>query len=127
LLSLAQGGEPVRSPASWLLQIAHSKLIDSVRRGRVEEIARTQLHFEPIALDDDELLRIDQLTNSGDDLLNAARRELPADQWQALRARVIDEHDYPEIARSLSCSELVVRKRVSRALKRLRLTLREAP
>jgi RNA polymerase sigma factor (sigma-70 family) len=127
LVSLAQGVEPVRSPASWLLQIAHNKLIDSVRRGRVEETARAQLHFEPIALDDDDLLRIQQLTDTGEDLLNAARRELPSEQWEALRARVIDERDYPDIARSLSCSELVVRKRVSRALQRLRLTLREAP
>jgi len=45
---------------------------------------------------------------------------LPADQLQALRARVIDEREYDEIARDLDCSEAVVRKRVSRALSTLR-------
>ena len=37
-----------------------------------------------------------------------------------MQARVIDELDYDEIATALSCSELVVRKRVSRGLAQLR-------
>jgi RNA polymerase sigma-70 factor (ECF subfamily) len=45
---------------------------------------------------------------------------LGADQLAALRARVIDETDYATIARELRTSEAVVRKRVSRALARLR-------
>jgi len=40
-----------------------------------------------------------------------------------LLARIVDERDYPEIAESLECSELVVRKRVSRALEALRASL----
>lgn len=39
-----------------------------------------------------------------------------------LRARVLDERGYAEIARELACSAAVVRKRVSRAI----ATLREA-
>jgi DNA-directed RNA polymerase specialized sigma24 family protein len=38
----------------------------------------------------------------------------------AVRARVIDEDAYPDIAERLRCSEQVVRKRVSRGLARLR-------
>ncbi|MGO9763978.1 MAG: sigma factor-like helix-turn-helix DNA-binding protein [Solirubrobacteraceae bacterium] len=38
----------------------------------------------------------------------------------ALRARILDERDYAQIARELRCSEAVVRKRVSRALRTLR-------
>lgn len=34
------------------------------------------------------------------------------DERRAVRARVIDERDYGEIARSLGCSEMVIRKRV---------------
>ncbi len=45
---------------------------------------------------------------------------LPAEQRDAIRARVLDERDYGEIARELRTSELVIRKRVSRGLAELR-------
>jgi RNA polymerase sigma-70 factor (ECF subfamily) len=51
---------------------------------------------------------------------------LSADQLRALTARVLDERDYPAIARQLECSEAVVRKRVSRALKTLREAIEES-
>ena len=47
-------------------------------------------------------------------------RALPADQRAAVRARVIDGLDYSEAADVLGCSEMVVRQRVSRGLRRLR-------
>ena len=51
----------------------------------------------------------------------AARREsLPADQRDAVQARIVEERPYPEIARELRTSEMVVRKRVSRGLATLR-------
>jgi RNA polymerase sigma-70 factor (ECF subfamily) len=49
--------------------------------------------------------------------------DLPAGERAAVSARVIEERDYGEIARSLGCSEMVVRKRVSRGLARLRAGL----
>jgi RNA polymerase sigma-70 factor (ECF subfamily) len=45
---------------------------------------------------------------------------LPAEQRDAVRERVLEERDYPEIAARLRCSEQVVRKRVSRGLTALR-------
>jgi RNA polymerase sigma-70 factor (ECF subfamily) len=51
--------------------------------------------------------------------------ELPDDQQAAVKARVIDERDYPEIAKDLRCSEAVVRKRVSRGLGTIRARLEE--
>jgi RNA polymerase sigma-70 factor (ECF subfamily) len=50
---------------------------------------------------------------------------LPAAQRKAIVAHVLDERDYPEIARELRCSEAVVRKRVSRGLATLRAQLEE--
>jgi DNA-directed RNA polymerase specialized sigma24 family protein len=41
----------------------------------------------------------------------------------AVEARVLEERDYSDIARDLSCSEAVVRQRVSRGLARLRRQL----
>jgi RNA polymerase sigma-70 factor (ECF subfamily) len=54
------------------------------------------------------------------DMLLGLAEELPADQFDALRARVIDERGYEEIALGLECSSAVVRKRVSRAISTLR-------
>ena len=49
--------------------------------------------------------------------------ELPVDERAAVHARVIEERPYGDIARALGCSEMVVRKRVSRGLARLRAEL----
>ncbi len=53
----------------------------------------------------------------------AALERLPDDQREAVRARVLDERSYPDIAGELDTSELVVRKRVSRGLSNLRAEL----
>jgi RNA polymerase sigma factor (sigma-70 family) len=108
-----------REPVAWLMTIAHNKLIDSVRRGRVERAARERLALEPLALDDEDLERIEELVDATD--VEATLLELlSAQQLDALRARILDERDYAQIARELRCSEAVVRKRVSRALRTLR-------
>jgi RNA polymerase sigma-70 factor, ECF subfamily len=108
-------------PVAWLMTISRNVMIDSLRRGRVEQAARKRLAIEPIRVDDDDLARIEELVSSMD-LEAQLESLLTPDQARALRARILDEADYPEIAGELRCSEAVVRKRVSRALK----TLREA-
>jgi RNA polymerase sigma-70 factor, ECF subfamily len=107
------------SPVAWLLGTARHLLIDSYRRGRVEATARTRLAMQPLVLDDSDLQRILDIS-AETDIIAELSRVLPEDQVVALRARVLDEHDYPRIARELRCSEAVVRKRVSRALQTLR-------
>jgi RNA polymerase sigma factor (sigma-70 family) len=114
-----------RSPVAWLLGTARHLLIDSYRQGRVEAAARERLQMQPLLLDDRDLQRIEEISAETDVLAELAAI-LPADQLSALRARVIDEWDYGTIARELSCSEAVVRKRVSRALKTLRNSTLEA-
>jgi RNA polymerase sigma-70 factor (ECF subfamily) len=110
----------VETPAAWLFGIARNKMIDSERRGRVDAEARKMLELEPLVLDDRDIARIDEL--GADDAILCA---LPADLSDAVRARVVDELDYDEIARTLDCSEQVVRKRVSRGLTKLRTRLQE--
>ena len=51
--------------------------------------------------------------------------QLPASERDAVRARVVEERSYSEIAGELRCSEMVVRKRVSRGLARVRQALNE--
>ena len=121
--------KPRREPAvAWLFTIARRKLIDSWRRGRVEEAARRKLGLEPIELDDDDLARIDALVDQQRDAnpLTELMHQLPSDQREALRLRVLDERDYEDIARELRCSEAVVRQRVSRATRALRSMRNEA-
>ncbi|HXR29130.1 MAG TPA: RNA polymerase sigma factor [Solirubrobacteraceae bacterium] len=113
------------SPIAWLLGTARHLLIDSYRRGRVEAAARTQLAMQPLVLDDGDLRRIEEISAETDILAELAA-VLPPEQFAALRARVIDESDYATIARELRCSEAVVRKRVSRALRTLRTANPEA-
>jgi RNA polymerase sigma factor (sigma-70 family) len=117
--------EEIEVPAAWLLGIARNKLFESYRRGRIEAAARERLGLEPLILDDADMALVEELSES--DVVNALADLLPPDQLEALRARVIDERDYEEIARDLDCSEAVVRKRVSRALRTLRARAGEGP
>jgi RNA polymerase sigma-70 factor (ECF subfamily) len=107
------------SAAGWLLGIARNVLGHSLRHGAVDVRARRRLGVSALAVEDDDLARVLELADahgSAEGMLAI----LPADERAAVRARVVDERDYREIARSLGCSELVVRKRVSRGLARLR-------
>jgi RNA polymerase sigma-70 factor (ECF subfamily) len=107
------------SAAPWLLAIARNTLIDSYRRGKVESAARARLALEPMPIGDSDVEQVLRIAAETDLLLRLSE-ELPADQFDALRARVIDGRGYEEIARELACSAAVVRKRVSRAIATLR-------
>ena len=110
-------------PRGWLTGIARHVFADSVRRGRVQDAARRRLGLERLQIDDEAIARIEELT--GDAAL-AALEGLPEDQRAAVRARVLGEADYDELARTLGCSPSVVRQRVSRGLRALRERLQES-
>ena len=61
----------------------------------------------------------------GDAIVEAWLAQLPSHEAAALRARVLDEREYAEIASDLRVSEAVIRQRVSRGLGRLRRRLSE--
>ncbi|MGO8905091.1 MAG: RNA polymerase sigma factor [Solirubrobacteraceae bacterium] len=120
LLALAdQPPEIDGSAAPWLLAIARNAMVDSFRRGTVESAARRRLALEPVQIDESDIDRVLRVA-AETDLLIALAEELPTDQFDALRARVLDEQGYEQIARRLRCSEAVARKRVSRAIGALR-------
>ena len=56
----------------------------------------------------------------GDDVAADLIENLPADQRDAIRAHVLEDRDYADIASSQRLSEATVRKRVSRGLRVLR-------
>lgn len=115
------------SAAAWLFTIARNTLLTSIRRGRVEEQARRRLEtWEPVLLHEIDLDAIVALESDGPALM-AALEQLPDRQREAVRARVLDERPYEEIAEQLACSEMVVRKTVSRGLKALREQMKDQP
>jgi RNA polymerase sigma factor (sigma-70 family) len=111
------------SAAAWVLGIARNKLRVSRRRRRIEDRARRRLGYEPVALDDADLERVERLADEG--AASALLEALPEHEREAVRRRVLDEQDYDQIAGALRCSEMVARKRVSRGLARLRNQIEE--
>ena len=109
------GGAPA---VAWLFGIARNVLGRSAERRRVESRARAKLRMPPLILEDETLAALERI-HAGQ-LLENALTYLPAEQAQAVRARIVDERDYDDIARELRTSEAVVRKRVSRGLGALR-------
>jgi RNA polymerase sigma-70 factor (ECF subfamily) len=124
-LETADRYDAERGPArAWLFTIARNKLVDSIRRGRVEESARRRLGMPPLLLTDEDLERVDEIAGRERGLgVERLVEDLPPDQREAVLARVVDERDYAEIAAELRCSEAVVRQRVSRGLAALRRRL----
>ena len=112
-----------REPAAaWLFGIARNILAMSRRRGRVEQRARTRLRLPPVVLSDEVLERVEALDATA---LGFVDGLTPA-QSEAVRARIVDEREYADIAKDLRCSEAVVRKRVSRGLASLRDRMEES-
>lgn len=109
---------PDEGPAvAWLLGIARHKLLRSIEKGRVEERARRKLGAPRLELLDERLERVDRLGSRSVDELLAQLRPREA---EAVRARVLEELSYPELAERMQCSTLVARKHVSRGLLTLR-------
>lgn len=113
------------SGRGWLFGIARHELADTWERGRVEDRARRRLGIEPLALTDEMLERIEDLSSAAGQQAVRLLEDLPEDQRLAVHGRVIEERDYQELAQTLLCSESVVRQRVSRGLRALRRRLEQ--
>jgi RNA polymerase sigma factor (sigma-70 family) len=123
-LEAAPRYEPRPDPArGWLYGIAWNKLHEAQRRGAADDTTRRRLGMDPIVLTDEGIERIEQLGGPGAALTLLG--QLPAEQGAAVRARVLDERPYEEIARELGCSESVVRQRVSRGMRTIKAKLQE--
>ena len=120
-----RGSAPTAAP--WLFGIARNKMLDAFRRRRVEDSARRRLGMEAITIADGDLLELEARLDLAqhEQWLREALASLPADQRAALLARVVDERDYAEIASEVSCSQALIRQRVSRGLAALRAQFSE--
>ncbi|HEX3802741.1 MAG TPA: RNA polymerase sigma factor [Solirubrobacteraceae bacterium] len=123
LVSAARYEPTHDSAVGWLLGIARNVLGHSVRRGQVDARARERLGASSLTVEDEDLAVVLEIADGQDGAADDLLAELPVDERAAVRARVIEERAYGEIARALGCSEMVARKRVSRGLARLRAEL----
>ncbi len=93
------GYDPARGQANaWLYGIAQNKLLESLRHRRVQNEARARLDLEPLALSDADLEEVTELGRGGEPVLELLA-DLPLDQRRAVRAHVVEERSYAEIAR----------------------------
>ena len=115
-----------RTAAAWLFTIANHVLSKSRRRGRVDASARRRLGLEEAIRFEAGELGAAEIAVSDDSWALELLERLPADQREAVRARILDDRSYGDIAGELDTSEMVVRKRVSRGLRRLRAELERA-
>jgi RNA polymerase sigma-70 factor (ECF subfamily) len=108
---------------AWLYGIARHKLLDAQRRGHAEDRARRRLAIPRLELTDEAIERVEDLAEFSTARLDAALAELPESQREAVRARVVHEQSYTEMAAANDTTEANVRQRVTRGLARLRRTI----
>ena len=116
-------GDHSGSGRAWLYAIARHLLSRQRASGKREVKARLRLRipldtFDGVSDIDDRIVR-----EGSTAALNAALEQLPDDQRQAVRLRVLDELGYDEIAARLGCTVPTARARVSRGLRSLHLQL----
>ena len=109
------------SASGWLFGIGSHKLRDWQRKGYAEDRARRKLGMERLVPTAEEAAEIARY--GADVAVTELIASLPAEQAEAVRARVLADRSYADIASDAEVSEAVARKRVSRGLAELRRRL----
>lgn len=106
---------------AWVLGIARHVVLAAWRRGRVESAVRERLGMRALTLSEETLASVEEAVLASESaVVEAWLSDLPEDQREAVRRRVLADEDYDAIARDLDCSPAVVRQRVSRGIATLR-------
>lgn len=118
-------GEGQRELSGWLWTIARNTLADHYRHEEGERVRKRRMGRVRPALTDREIERIEELAGIADlrDAVAQQLAELPQEQQQAVRMRVLEDLPYEEIARATATSAETVRARVSRGLRALNIAL----
>lgn len=114
-----------RSTRAWLYAIARHQLADHFRAESARGRALARLGVERRVLTDIEYERIEELADTEElrGVIADQITQLPEDQRQAVRLRLIDDEPYAQIAARLGISQENARARVSRGLRALRAAL----
>ncbi len=114
---------PDPSARLWVLGIAARKLADVHRRRAREYRRQRSLIDVAITLTAPDRDSYELVAARSESPAIAALGDLPGDQQLAIRARIVDDRQYREIAEALGLTEQATRKRVSRGLAAIRLHL----
>ncbi|MGH3050259.1 MAG: RNA polymerase sigma factor [Gaiellaceae bacterium] len=112
------------SALPWLLGIAANVLRESARRNRLETSARERLGLPTDLVSEPGFSAVEDRLSPREEL-GRALAELSDGQRRALELRVLDELSFGEIGRRLSIRPAAARLRVSRALRRLAVDMKE--
>lgn len=125
LMNAARFRDDGRPAIGWLLGIARHAMLHSWERGQAEHRAMDRLGVQRRERSDESLERVEALADAADPAnpLLLALERLPPDQRDAVRAHVLEDQPYDELARQLGVSAGTVRQRVSRGMSRLRTSL----
>ena len=107
----------------WLLGIAARKLVDVHRRTTLDRVRQERLERRAVALTGDDRDSYERVLAEDRGDAFAALADLPEAQRQAVRARIVEDRAYADIARELGLTEPTARQHVSRGLAALRTRL----
>jgi RNA polymerase sigma-70 factor (ECF subfamily) len=110
------------SALPWLYGVAGNVLRDSLRKQAVEQRARARMGLPLAVAPDPAYEAVDDRLSLPETALRLLR-ELPQEEQELLRLRIVDGWRYDRIAGRLRCTPELARTRVSRALRRLQLAL----
>jgi RNA polymerase sigma-70 factor (ECF subfamily) len=108
---------------AWLLGIAVRRHADAARRGARDRDAQRATAPRDVVLTEADRYAYSRLLEDPDSDPLGELAELPEPQRSAVRARILDDRAYPDVARDLALSEPAARKHVSRGLASLRAQL----
>jgi RNA polymerase sigma-70 factor (ECF subfamily) len=110
---------------AWLWTIARNLLYRWRQRGEVERQCLRRLGIEVPSMSGVEYERAEELADLDrvEPRVRSCLETLPPEQQEAIRLRVIEEQPYERIAALVGTTEVVVRARVSRGLRRLAVIL----
>src|SRR5664279_3565426 len=101
-------------PVAWLLVTARNLLIDSHRRGTVDDRARRRLAMRPVVLDDRDLERVEEIS-AETDLMRELALRLDPDQVAELAFGECLRRAMQGADRSTVCSVILARTRAQQA------------
>jgi RNA polymerase sigma-70 factor (ECF subfamily) len=106
-------------PRAWLFGIANKKLLVSRRKSMIDRDARRRLGMRRIEFTEEGIERVEEMLDaSRSGYLSGLEKLSPAERM-AVKARIIDERDYADIAAEDDSTEATIRQRVSRGLSKL--------
>jgi RNA polymerase sigma-70 factor (ECF subfamily) len=106
----------------WLFGIARNVLLESLRRDRIATRARQRLGLAVDLTHEDGYAELEERLSPRRELARALD-DLPEHERRALELRVVDELPYERVAETLAIRPAAARLRVSRALRRLSLSI----